>query len=71
MINTKSMDIALTEGKTDYSSLMAQQNTQMQAMQAMVEKLSEKLLAGGSGDWRRNPNKNTSDPSNKRVVTFY
>ena len=39
----------------------------------MIKKLSEKLVAGGSGDRRRNPNKNTSNPtpSNKRAVTFY
>ena len=40
-------------------------------MQAIVKKISEKLLTGGSDDRCRNPNKNTSDPSNKRVVTFY
>ena len=32
VIDTKSMGTAPTEGNTDYSSLMAQQNTQMQAM---------------------------------------
>ena len=73
VIDTKSMGTAPTEGNTDYSSLVAQQNThntQMQAMQAMVEKLSEKLLSGGGGDRSRNHNKNTSDLSNKRVGTF-
>ena len=44
----------------------------------MVDKLSEKLLScggggggGGGGDWSHNCNKNTGDPSNKRVVTFW
>ena len=73
--DTKLMGTAPTESNTDYSFLLAQQNTQMQAMQAtvekLIEKLSEKLLSGGGGDLRRNPNKNTSDPSNKRVVTFW
>ena len=36
----KSTGTAPTESNTDYSSLMAQQNTQMQAMQTMIEKLS-------------------------------
>ena len=42
-------------------------------MQTMIKKLSEKLVAGGSGDHCQNPNKNTGDPtpSNKIIVTFY
>ena len=45
-------------------------------MQAMVEKLSEKLLSGGGGggggsDRNRNHNKNTHDTNNKRVVSYW
>ena len=71
VIDTKSMGTALTESNTDCSSLMAQQNTQMQTMQTMIQKLSEKVVAGGSGNCQQNPNKNTSDRSKKRAVTFY
>ena len=40
VIDTKSMGKASIGDNTDYSFLMAQQNTQMQAMQTMIEKLS-------------------------------
>ena len=43
----------------------------MQVMQTMIEKLSKKLVAGGSGNGRQNPKKNNSDLNNKRAVIFY
>ena len=76
VIDTKSMGTAPTEGNTDYSSLMAQQNaynTQIKAIQSMVDKLSKKLQSGGGGDGgdrNRNHNKNTGDSSNKGVVSY-
>ena len=46
----------------------------MKAIQAMVDELSKKLLSGGGGDGgdqNCNRNKNTSYPSNKRVVSYW
>ena len=76
VIDTKSMGRVPTEGNTSYSSLMAQQSTQMKAMQAMVDELSKKILSGGGGggdggDRNRTCNKNTGDRSNKRVVSYW
>ena len=73
VIDTKSMGTAPTEGNTDFSSLMAQQNqqhhAQLQAMQVDIKK----LVAGGcgGGNRRRNPNKNPNDhtSSTKGIVT--
>ena len=71
VIGTKSMGTAPTE---DYSSFMAQQSNQMSALQAIVDDLTKKLQSGGGddgGDKNRNRNKNTSDPNNKRVVSYW
>ena len=69
VIDTKLMGTAPTE---DYSSFMAQQSNQMTAMQAIVDDLTKKLLSGGGGgDKNCNRNKNTSDPNNKRVVSYW
>ena len=53
-----------TQGNTNYSSLMAQQNaynTQTKAMQLMIDELSKKIQSGGNGgdggDCNRNHNK--------------
>merc|ERR1712238_141726 len=72
VIDTTSMGTAPTD---DYSSFMAQQSNQMSALQTIVDDLTKKLLAGaggggGGGDNNRNQNKNTSDPTNKRVVSY-
>ena len=51
---------------------MAQQSNQMSAMQAIVDDRTKKLQSGGGGgDKNRNRNKNTSDPNNKRVVSYW
>ena len=62
------MGTAPTEGNIDYSSLIAQQNHQMQAMQAAIKK----LVAGrGDGERYKTPNKNTPTLSTKGVITVY
>ena len=72
VIDTKSIDTAPTEGNTYISLLMAQQNQQHQALQAMQAAI-KKLVAGGGNCRRNNPNKNPNNPtsSTKGVVTVY
>ena len=70
VIDTKSMGTAPTD---DYSSFMAQQSTQMSALQTIVEGLAKKLQAGsgGGGDNNHNRNKNASESNNRRVVSHW
>ena len=71
VIDTRSMGTAPTE---DYSLFIAQQSNQMSVMQAIVDDLTKKLQSSGGGvggDKNRNSNKNTGDPNNKRVVSYW
>ena len=64
VIDTKSMGTAPTE---DYSSFMAQQSTQMTAMQALVNDLTQKLASGGGGGGDTNRTRN----NNKTGVSYW
>ena len=73
VIDTELMATAPTEGNTDFSSLMAQQNQQHQELQAMQAAIEKFIAGGGGGNRHKHPSKNISDPtlSTKGIVTVY